>query len=216
VKPVRLGVPTVVQAAAAVGCSVDADLVRRCLSGQREAFDELVHRYQQRAISVSQGLLGDLHDAFEVCQNAFLRAYLHLATLDEPARFGPWLLRIVSNLSLNHRRDRAVGGRRVSIDGCADGDGTALVDVLELPTFRDEQPGAKLRADELSTWFDGALSKLSDQQRTALVLFSIDEMPQREVARVLGCSVEAVKWHVFQARKKLRAGLALCSGEFDS
>jgi RNA polymerase sigma-70 factor, ECF subfamily len=53
-----------------------------------------------------------------------------------------------------------------------------------------------------------ALADLPAQQRAALVLFSVEQLPQKEVAEILGCSVEAVKWHVFQARKKLKARLA--------
>jgi RNA polymerase sigma-70 factor (ECF subfamily) len=51
------------------------------------------------------------------------------------------------------------------------------------------------------------IDELPDMQRQALVLFSLQKMPQKEVAEVLGCSVEAVKWHVFTARKKLKERL---------
>jgi RNA polymerase sigma-70 factor (ECF subfamily) len=49
-----------------------------------------------------------------------------------------------------------------------------------------------------------ALNQLPDKQRLAIVMFTIEEMPQKQVAEALGCSVEAVKWHVFQGRKKLK------------
>jgi RNA polymerase sigma factor (sigma-70 family) len=52
-----------------------------------------------------------------------------------------------------------------------------------------------------------ALDRLPEMQREALVLFSMAKLPQRQVARMLGCSVEAVKWHVFTARKKLKDAL---------
>lgn len=200
-----------VQATAALGCVMDADLVRRCLAGDRCAFDALVHKYQHRAAAIAQGLLGDAHDALEVCQNAFLRAFLHLATLDDPGRFGPWFLRIVSNLSLNFRRDRAVGGRRLSLDECTADGHLPLLDRLETPVHSDDRPGASLRAAELEQSVRAALARLPDQQRLALVLFSMEQVPQREVAQMLGCSVEAVKWHVFQARRKLREQLAECA-----
>ncbi len=57
-------------------------------------------------------------ERLEACQEAFLRAYRNVDTLEDGNRFGPWLLRIVTNLSLNFRRDRAAGGRRVSLDDC--------------------------------------------------------------------------------------------------
>ena len=186
----------------------DEELVRQTCAGQRRAFDELIERYQRRATSVSYRLLGDLNDALEVCQEAFLRAYRNIHTLEDARRFGPWLLRIVTNLSLNFRRSRAVGGRRVSFDDCIlDGQQTRE-DLIPAAAHGDGQPGARLAANELSEIAQAAIAELPDQQRTALVLFSIEQLPQKEVAVIMECSVEAVKWHVFQARKKLRERLA--------
>ena len=70
------------------------------------------------------------------------------------------------------------------------------------------QPGADLDATELGQVAQRAIAELPEQQRTALVLFSLEQLPQKEVAAIMGCSVEAVKWHVFQARKTLRTELA--------
>ncbi|MFH1748499.1 MAG: sigma factor, partial [Planctomycetota bacterium] len=96
----------------------DEELVQLTCAGQRDAFDPLVERYQRRATAVAYRLLGNLHDALEVCQEAFVRAYRHLHSLEDGRRFGSWLLRIVTNLSLNFRRSRAVGGRRISFEDC--------------------------------------------------------------------------------------------------
>ncbi len=186
----------------------DADLVRDVCSGIRDAFDELVERYQRRAVSVAYRLLGNLHDALEVCQDAFVRAYRNLDSLEDQRRFGSWLLRIVTNLSLNFRRDRAVGGRRVSLDECIIDDDTSRGMQLPESSAAGNQPGAELAAAELREVVQAAIAKLPQQQQTALVLFSIEQLPQKEVASIMECSVEAVKWHVFQARKKLRGELA--------
>src|SRR5690349_13668023 len=84
----------------------DAQLVEQVLHGQRPAFDELIRRYQRQAVAVSYRLLGNTNDALEVTQDAFLKAYTSLSTLQKPGAFGGWLMRIVSNLSLNYRRSR--------------------------------------------------------------------------------------------------------------
>src|SRR5256714_10657778 len=84
----------------------DGELVRRVLDGQNKAFDELIHRYQRQAVAVSYRLLGNTHDALEVTQDAFLKSFSSLSTLQKPEAFGGWLMRIVSNLSLNYRRSR--------------------------------------------------------------------------------------------------------------
>src|SRR5215831_17634138 len=84
----------------------DGELVQRSLRGDRPAFDELIRRYQRQAVAVSYRLLGSTHDALEVTQDAFLKAFTSLDTLQKPDAFGGWLMRIVSNLSLNYRRGR--------------------------------------------------------------------------------------------------------------
>src|SRR5690349_18329339 len=84
----------------------DGKLVRACLDGNKAAFDQLIRRYQRQAVAVSYRLLGNTQDALEVTQDAFLKAFTSLATLQKPEAFGGWLMRIVSNLSLNYRRGR--------------------------------------------------------------------------------------------------------------
>src|SRR3712207_5060007 len=84
----------------------DGQLVAQVLAGQRAAFDQLIGRYQRQAVAVSYRLLGNTNDALEVTQDAFLKAFTSLATLQKPEAFGGWLMRIVSNLSLNYRRSR--------------------------------------------------------------------------------------------------------------
>jgi RNA polymerase sigma-70 factor (ECF subfamily) len=65
-------------------------------------------------------------------------------------------------------------------------------------------PVRGLEGKELGVKLKQALAQLPEKQRLAIVMFTIDEMPQKQVAEALGCSVEAVKWHVFQGRKKLK------------
>lgn len=183
----------------------DADLVCQTRSGQRTAFDELIERYQRRATAVAYRLLGNIHDALEVCQEAFVRAYRNLDTLENLERFGPWLLRIVTNQSLNFRRARRP---RLSFEDCLLSENGSREERIADRPHSEDRPGAKLAAVELDERIQAGLAELPAQQRAALVLFSIEQLPQKEVAEILDCSVEAVKWHVFQARKKMKGYLA--------
>ncbi len=185
----------------------DGQLVATCLSGNRKAFDELIRRYQRQAVAVSYRLLGNSQDSLEVTQDAFLKAFTSLDTLQKPEAFGGWLMRIVSNLSLNYRRSRKT---RTAVP---------LAEVLAPQTGESTEahgggsewmssgagdPVRGLEGKELGAKLKQALAQLPEKQRLAIVMFTIDEMPQKEVAEALGCSVEAVKWHVFQGRKKLK------------
>jgi RNA polymerase sigma-70 factor, ECF subfamily len=178
----------------------DIAAIERTLAGEMSAFDELIERYQRRAVAVAYRLLGNIDDAQEVCQESFLRAYRSLSGLQERGRFGPWLMRIVSNQSLNFRR-----GRRpmLSLHGDDDDSGDSQAASIK---YRGEE-GDSLEASELQGAIAAAIESLPDPQRLALVLFAIEEMPQKDVAEILECSVEMVKWNVFQARKTLKEKL---------
>ena len=184
----------------------DGQLVANVLSGNRKAFDELIRRYQRQAVAVSYRLLGNSHDALEVTQDAFLKAFTSLDTLQKPEAFGGWLMRIVSNLSLNYRRSRKT---RTSVPlaeviGPQSGEQTDAHGGGSEWMSSTADPVRGLEGKELGAKLKQALAQLPEKQRLAIVMFTIEELPQKQVAEALNCSVEAVKWHVFQGRKKLR------------
>jgi RNA polymerase sigma-70 factor (ECF subfamily) len=184
----------------------DAEAVTRTLHGETDAFDELVRRYQRRAVAVAYRLVGDAHAAADIAQDAFVRAYRGLSSLEDPQRFGPWLTRIVSNLSLNYRRSRRAGSV-VSLDATGEGaEGFRRARDATRLTTPDPSDGADV--EDLSAAIERALQQLPEKQRVALTLFSIEGVPQKEVAQMMGCSVELVKWNVFQARKAMKKMLA--------
>jgi RNA polymerase sigma-70 factor (ECF subfamily) len=184
----------------------DEQLVNQVLGGNAKAFDELVRRYQRQAVAVSFRLLGNTQDALEVSQDAFLKAYTSLSTLQKPGAFGGWLMRIVSNLSLNYRRSRKIR-QQLPLDDVLGPQQEAQQ--ADAPGGSEWMGGAdnpvhSLESKEMGAKLQQALMQLPEKQRLAIVMFTIEEMPQKEVAEALQCSVEAVKWHVFQGRKKLK------------
>jgi RNA polymerase sigma-70 factor (ECF subfamily) len=182
----------------------DGSFVTKALAGDRGAFDELVRRYQRQAVAVAYRLLGNNHDSLEVTQDAFLKAYKSLASLQKPEAFGGWLLRIVSNLSLNYRRSRK-SRKQLPLDdmlGSTDS-GHAETGGSEWMA-RSGDPVRTLAGQELGDRLQAALKLLPEKQRLAILMFTVDELPQKDVAAALDCSVEAIKWHVFQGRKKLK------------
>jgi RNA polymerase sigma-70 factor (ECF subfamily) len=194
--------------AAAAGPS-DGDLVRQAIDGKSRSFDQLIERYQRQAVAVSYRLLGNTHDALEVTQDAFLKAFRSLSTLQKPEAFGGWLMRIVSNLSLNYRRGRNTKSKsQLPLDdllGKADAGATDLgIGGGSEWMARSGDPVRRLESQEMGAKLQAALNQLPEKQRLAIIMFTIEEMPQKEVAEALECSVEAVKWHVFQGRKKLK------------
>ncbi|HZL35996.1 MAG TPA: RNA polymerase sigma factor [Tepidisphaeraceae bacterium] len=184
----------------------DGVLVGRSLSGDKTAFDLLIGRYQRQAVAVSNRLLGNSHDALEVTQDAFLKAFTSLASLQKPEAFGGWLMRIVSNLSLNYRRGRKTRSQ-LPLDDLLGPNNPGQTDAVGATSdwmATSGDPVHRLESQEMGQKLKEALAKLPEKQRLAIIMFTLDEMPQKQVAEALDCSVEAVKWHVFQGRKKLK------------
>ncbi|MHC4395783.1 MAG: RNA polymerase sigma factor [Planctomycetota bacterium] len=166
-------------------------LVKQSQAGDRGAFDELVRLHQRRAMRTAVRLLGDANEASEAVQAGFVKAYLGINKLREPRRFGVWLLRIVTNAALSQRR---AARRRTEMIKAVDcyGDKKAVSSV------------EKESAGELKEAIQRAMSKLSKKEARAIALFGLKDLSQKEVALIMGCSVEAVRWYVFNARKKLK------------
>ena len=171
----------------------DAELVRRVQDGDRAAFDRLIERHQRRAVAIAYRLLGNAQDALDVAQDAFLKGFMSIETLENPQSYVGWQMRIVSNLSLNFRRGRK---------------GKSALPLDELLVGEDPSAGGdpirNAQGGEMEARIRSALAQLPEKQRLAMVLFTIEGLPQKQVAEAIDCSVESVKWHVFQARKKLK------------
>jgi RNA polymerase sigma-70 factor (ECF subfamily) len=185
------------------GLPSDGQLVEQTLGGNRKAFDTLINRYQRQAVAVAYRLLGNSHDALEVTQDAFIKSFSSLSTLQKPEAFGGWLMRIVSNLSLNYRRSRKTRSQLPLDDLLGPLEGNSPSAGGEWMA-KGGDPVHRLESQEMGRKLQDALKQLPEKQRLAIVMFTIDEMPQKQVAEALNCSVEAVKWHVFQGRKKLK------------
>jgi RNA polymerase sigma-70 factor (ECF subfamily) len=113
-------------------------------------------------------------------------------------------MRIVSNLSLNFRR-----GRR-TVQSLTGEEGQIVIEdrAADLLPRAEQAPTDAMQAAETQQAVSTAIESLPEPQRLALILFAIEGLPQKEVAEILECTVEMVKWNVFQARKKLKDTLA--------
>ena len=168
-----------------------AELVKASQAGERGAFDELVRLYQRRAMQVAIRLLGDSNDAAEAVQAGFVKAYMNIGKLREPKRFENWLLRIVINAAISQARAAKRRMEKIRIADCHD----------NKETF---SPADRANAKELKETLQRAMLQLSKKEAKAMSLFGLNDLSHKEVAEIMGCSVEAVRWHVFRARQKLK------------
>lgn len=176
--------------------------VESAQKGDRDAFNRLIETYQRQAVAVAFRMLSNRDDALEAAQNAFVRAYQALDQLQDPQRFGPWLMRIVTNQSLNYRRSRSKH-RHLSLSQTANDD--EQENRLE-QTIAGNEPSSleQLTAGELEIQMKEAIDELPENLRTSLLLFSVEKLPQKEIAKIQDCSLQTVKWNVFEARRRLK------------
>ncbi len=172
-----------------------ARLAQATRAGDKAAFDRLVQLHQDQAMRVAFGILGNVHDAAEVVQEAFLKGYLRIASLAAAESFRFWFLRIVANEAVSRRRALR---RRAAMTKLF-----AAAGIRRRPGDPDEKENAR----DLRAAVERAVVRLSGSEAKAISLFGIGNMPYSEVARIMGCSVGAARWHVYRARQKLRVFL---------
>jgi RNA polymerase sigma-70 factor (ECF subfamily) len=172
--------------------TADAErLVKASQAGDRTAFDMLVRLHQKRAMQVAVGILGSADEAAEAVQVGFVKAYLSIKKLRNPGQFNAWLLRIIANAAITQARAAKRRAEKTSITDCYEDKKTV-------------SPGEKESGDELKEAIQRAMLKLSKKEAQAISFFGLQDLSHREVAEIMGCSVEAVRWNVFNARKKLK------------
>lgn len=180
------------------------ELILRCQHGEVEVFDELVLRHQRQAFAVALRLLGDVHEAEEVAQEAFIRAYRAIKQFRADSKFSTWLLSIVTNLCRNRRRWWARRRRVIatSLDVTVETEEGMAVHEVADPT---PSPSIQALRHELSQQVITALGELDTSSRAVVVLRDLEGLSYEEIAQVLGCQIGTVKSRLNRARLRLRA-----------
>lgn len=178
----------------------DAALVERSAAGDPDALDELFRRYRTVAYRVAFRLLGREPDALDAVQDAFVKALANLDRFRGQSSFKTWLLRIVSNASLDL-------GRKRKRDGWNDHPPVEATPERVGPDA-GPPPDHTLERADLRRLLDAALAALPAAQRQTFVLHVDGELSYREVADALGISIGTVMSRLFYARQKLKALLA--------
>jgi RNA polymerase sigma-70 factor (ECF subfamily) len=179
-------VPRLTMSADAIGRPSERDYVIAAQKGSDDAFAQLVRLHQRRAYAVARAIVLSHEDAEDAVQDGFLHAYRALDRFRSDQPFGAWLNRIVANAALDLVRRRKVR------------DADELPETLALP-FRD--PG---EADELRRRLGDALSRLTDRQRSVIVLHDVEGYTHGEIGQMLGMPEGTARSDLHHARAALR------------
>ncbi len=180
----------------------DQTLIDQCLAGRREAFGQLVERYQHRLYHGLLHALGSAEDAQDIAQEAFVHAFEKLASFKGEAAFYSWLFRIALNASVSARRKT----RRMAASVETRRDESGLEPTDENPA---SEPSYAMDVSDRQRLVRQALAELSEEFRTALVLKEMDGMSYEEIAEVIEVPLGTVRSRIHRARLELRAKLSL-------
>jgi len=180
-------------------------LVQRAKNGELPAFDSLILRYRQRLYAVIYNMTMNAEDAADLTQETFVKAFRSLAKFREKSSFYTWLYRIGVNLTLTHLKRRKIR-KFFSFDQASE-DGGMSKD-LEAVSSTSATSVKQALNNELHEKLNEALSKLSDKHRTIVVLFEIDGLGHKEIAKIMKCTEGTVRSRLFYAKQQLQSYLS--------
>ena len=183
----------------------DMDLVHACKNGDVAAFEQLVKRYDRKLFRIAQSVTHNREDSQDAVQEAFLKAYQHLAHFREACLFSTWLIRITVNQSLMKlRKQRSI--KEMSLDDDFENDeGNFLPNEV---TDWSPNPEQLCWASELKSILVEALKDLEPVSRTVFVLRDIEGLSIDQTAEVLNMSNSAIKARLWRVRLQLRERLS--------
>jgi RNA polymerase sigma-70 factor (ECF subfamily) len=185
----------------------EMELIREAQSGSRAAFDALVRQYEHQVLRLALHLTGSEHDAEDIYQEAFLKAYRYIGNFRFECSFYTWIYRIVTNLCLDQLRRKKTRreDHAVIVDHSGD-EIDLLASVSDDRSFSN--PAKELDRKVLGQRFQVALEKLTPRERMVFELKHYQGLRLRTIGEMLNTTEETAKNTLFRATKKLRAQLA--------
>lgn len=178
-------------------------LVRRCVSGDAAAWQEIVQQYHRRIYNICYRFSGSPDDASDLAQEVFIKMYRTLSTFDTTrASFMTWVTTVTRNLLVDHFRKGKYDRITDSLDATPGNqeDGITIADQLE---DKSASPETKMRSQETQKLVHEALKRLSPELREAVILRDLQDMDYKDIAKVLNVPEGTVKSRINRGRTEL-------------
>src|SRR5205807_29467 len=166
----------------------DSVLIREAQRGNRAAFEELVRQYDQAVLRLALRLTASEHDAQDIYQEAFLKAYRNLGSFRFECSFYTWIYRIVTNLCLDHIRKRNVRKEDAPVVKDSDGDEYSIIDQVK-DARAHANPEHDLMRRELGGKINHALGKLTPRERMVFELKHYQGLKLRTIGEMLNTKI---------------------------
>lgn len=186
----------------------ESDLIRRIIAGEKELFEILIRRNNQKLYRVIRTYLKNEAEIEDVIQNSYLKAYVKLYQFKLKASFSTWLIRIAINEALatinEKSKIRHVNNQIENIEGSR---------IIEIQDYKNPNPQDKMIEREMKYTLEKAIDNLDVKYREVYILKEIEGMSSKEVAEALEISVANVKIRVHRAKAMLKETIYELSNE---
>jgi RNA polymerase sigma-70 factor (ECF subfamily) len=183
---------------------VERELIKKCRAGDSRFYEPLVRAYEQPGLRLALGMLGNVDDAKDSLQNAFVKAFDALPRFDLHRSFGPWFFQILRNQCRDHLRSRKARFRLEALD-----------ERLELrPADPERGPERRRERAEAREMLWEALEKIGEEHREILVLKELQGFRYGEIAAILEIPEGTVASRLYHARRALKEALEEMGAEY--
>jgi RNA polymerase sigma-70 factor, ECF subfamily len=185
-----------------MSAQLDTELVSAARNGDAQAYEELVYRHRDKIYARAFSMVRNEEQALDLSQEAWIKAWQRLHQFHGDSSFATWITRITINLTLDYLR-KAKRQRAESVEALEESSGG----VERLLPVVNPNPTARLERIELRAKIDEAMETLSEGHRTVLILHEFEELPYKEIAERVGCSIGTVMSRLFYARRRLATAM---------
>ena len=179
------------------------ELIARCQLGERQAFDELITRYQRYVFNLIYQHLGKDVDIEDIAQEIFIRVFRFIKKFRGEASFESWVYKIVLNYCRSYARRRSVFNRLFFVQ-VERGDDERSVDIIDAQASPESNPMQIIEHQKIATDILRELRRLPEIYKDVLIMREVNELSYEEISEILGISIGTVKSRISRARSMIR------------
>jgi RNA polymerase sigma-70 factor, ECF subfamily len=176
--------------------------IKKVKKGDQSAFEDIVSFFQSKIYQHCYRMLGNAHEAEDIAQEAFIRAYVNIHSFDEKRKFSTWLYRIATNLTIDRIRKRKPD---YYLD--AEIKGTEGLNMYSQMADEGRLPGEEVESMELQRYIHQEISELPPKYRSIIMLRYLEEFSLQEISDILDIPLGTVKTRIHRGREALRKRL---------
>jgi RNA polymerase sigma-70 factor, ECF subfamily len=176
--------------------------IKKVKKGDQSAFEDIVSFFQSKIYQHCYRMLGNAHEAEDIAQEAFIRAYVNIHSFDEKRKFSTWLYRIATNLTIDRIRKRKPD---YYLD--AEIKGTEGLNMYSQMADQGRLPGEEVESMELQRYIHQEISELPPKYRSIIMLRYLEEFSLQEISDILDIPLGTVKTRIHRGREALRKRL---------